>query len=234
MFLRGIFHMATRGTFTSCQRRLHICWCANVLLLLVKEVFFPLWGGMRAIPTSTFAVFWRKANVKRALASVPPVTWKRVKELTTAHQKWRAAVPREIWREKEAPKLRPSPRELFKKEVLWPTRQMLAAEHGKTSSRSTPLRSPQKPSLGEAFKGGHDSSWEQHKGSRVYKAAEAGGLILPWHVHQPNPMSSFHMGHARLLLDNVKRQMLGSSDTFGKPRTISPSARKRTPRSASK
>lgn len=123
LFLRGIFHMATRGTFTSCQRRLHICWCANVLLLLVKEVFFPLWGGMRAIPTSTFAVFWRKANVKRALASVPPVTWKRVKELTTAHQKWRAAVPREIWREKEAPKLRPSPRELFKKEVLWPTRQ---------------------------------------------------------------------------------------------------------------
>lgn len=57
----------------------------------------------------------------------------------------------------------------------------------------------------------HDSSWEQHKGSCVYKAAEVGGLILPWHVHQPHLMSSFHMV---LLLDNVKRQMLGSSATF--------------------
>lgn len=103
MFLRGIFHMATRGTFTSCQRRLHICWCANVLLLLVKEVFFPLWGGMRAIPTSTFAVFWRKANVKRALASVPPVTWKREWRSWLQHTKSEG----QLYREKSEGKRKP-------------------------------------------------------------------------------------------------------------------------------
>lgn len=159
----------------------------------------------------------------------------RAKELTT-HQKWRAAVPREIWREEEALKLIPGPGELFKKQALWSTRQFTCSLQDMEKQAAVPHhcnnhKNPAREKLTEQDR--HDLSWEQHKGSRAYKAAEVGGLILPWHVDQPHPISSFHWC-TQLLLDNVIRQMLGSSDTFGKPCTISPSARKRTPERPSK
>lgn len=55
--LNVILHKATTGTFRSCQRHLHICWWATVLLLLVKEVFLALRGGMKAIPSECLLHF---------------------------------------------------------------------------------------------------------------------------------------------------------------------------------
>lgn len=160
----------------------------------------------------------------------------RANELTTGHQKWRAAVPREIWREMEALKLIPGPGELFKKQALWPTRQFTCSQQDMEKQAAVPHhcdnhKSPTQGKLPKEDR--HDSSWEQHKGRRVYRAAEAGDLIWPWHVHPATSYVFISHGARSVTLDNVKRQTLGSSHTFGKLWIISP-ARTRTPQKSPK
>lgn len=132
----------------------------------------------------------------------------RAKELTTGHQKWRAAVPREIWREKEALKLIPGPGELFKKQALWPTRQFTCSQQDMEKQVAVPHHcdNHKSPAWGKLPKEDrHDSSWEQHKGRHVYKAAEAGGLIWLWHVHPATSYVFISHGARSVTLDNVKR-----------------------------
>lgn len=161
---------------------------------------------MKVIPSSKFAAFWRKERVKRAWAPVSPAMWNKEGRICLQPTKSHGQLYQKKSDGKRKPRsLAPVPGSYLRRRKLWPTRQFTCSPQDMEKQAAVPHccdkhKNPAREKLTKEHR--HDSSWEQHKGSCVYKAAEVGGLILLWHVQQPHLTSSFHMV---LLLDNVKR-----------------------------